>query len=534
MEKIKELIGINELKFSYPYSHFAFPKFILKKYGKEEDKFIEELKNKESIEKVWEENNFINIIFNEKIIEILENKKKETNKKELKNITYLVEHTSNNPTGPLHIGRVRSTFIGDFLANALEFLGYKVKRHFYVNDLGKQIALILLGKEKKLMAKPEKIKAINEYSKKYLNREDYQTFLIYVKANEEYQVNEEFKKEVDSFLKKAEENEELLKKLKETAEFALKGIKKTFERLNVKFDSFDYESSFLDDTKKYLEIIAKKLNLKEHPYVVNLKVNNKEEEVYLTRQDGTTTYLSRDIAYHKYKEKLADKLINVLGEDHKREFLILKELLKIVGFEKELDALFFSFLTLNGQKLSTRKGNLITVDELIDMGKEKIKGNDEQKEKLAIAALKVFLLNTNVNKPIDFRWELALKTEGETGVYLLYTYARINSLIKKSSFNNVKFKEINLKNFNKEMIDLYLLNYLFEENLVQAIKRKNPAFFLNYLFELAKLFNKFYGKEKIINSKEEKEKIWLIKEVKEKFKNAFKIINIPIVEKIEN
>ncbi|MEO2154416.1 MAG: DALR anticodon-binding domain-containing protein, partial [Nanoarchaeota archaeon] len=81
---------------------------------------------------------------------------------------------------------------------------------------------------------------------------------------------------------------------------------------------------------------------------------------------------------------------------------------------------------------------------------------------------------------------------------------------------------------------IYLLNYLFEENLIQAVKRKNPAFFLNYLFELAKLFNKFYGREKIIDSKEEKEKIWLIKELKENFKNAFKIINIPIVEKIKN
>jgi len=408
MEKLKEIIGINEIKDSYPYSHIAFPKFVLKKYNKDES-FIEELKKKDFVEKVWEENNFINIIFNPKILNLIDFEKKGKRKE-----TWLVEHTSNNPTGPLHIGRVRSTFIGDFFANALDYLGFKVKRHFYVNDLGKQIALIYLAKKKGLKANPESLK-LNEHSKKYLDREDYQTFLVYVKANEEYKNNEEFQKEVDNFLEKAEKDSKLLEELKETAEYALKGIKETFKRLNVKFNSFDFESSFLEDTKNYLKIIAEKLNLKEHPYVVNIKIKGKEEEVYLTRPNGTTTYVSRDIAYHKYKEKLADRLVNVLGEDHKREFLVLKELLNIVGFEKELDALFFSFITLNGQKLSTRKGNVVTVDELIDMGKEKIEGSEEQKEKLAIASLKVYMLNMNVNKPLDFRWDLALKTEGETG-----------------------------------------------------------------------------------------------------------------------
>jgi arginyl-tRNA synthetase len=515
LEQIKELIGIKELKIAYPYSHLAVPVFLLNKYNLKP----EDLEKLDFIDKVWTENNFLNIKLNPKILKYLKNEKKE--KKE----TVLIEHTSNNPTGPLHIGRIRSTLIGDFLVRAMKYLGYRVKAHFYVNDLGRQVILIYLAKEKGLKKDPKELK-LNKFSEKYLNREDYETFLYYVKANEE---SSNFEEEIKKLLEEAEKNEEFRKKLKETAEYTLKGIKKTFERLNVNFDSFDYESDFLEDTKNYLKLLAQKLNIEDHPYIFEYK----NEKIYLTREDGTTTYLSRDIAYHKYKEKLADLLINVLGEDHKREFLILKELLNIIGFEKKLDAAFFSFLTFEGQKISTRKGNVITVDELIDMGKEIIKGNEEQKEKLAIASLKVYLLNNNINKPIDFRWNLALKTEGETGVYLMYTFARINSLLEKSKFKDIDFKDINLDNFSEEMKDLLFFSLLFDHYLESAVKKKNPAIFVKYLFDLAKTFNKLYNKEKILDSENEKEKIFLIKQLKKLFEKAFEIINIPILTKIE-
>jgi len=516
LEKIKDLLGIKEIRVAFPYSHLAFPVFLMEKYNLT----IEDLKNKDFIDKVWIENNYVNIKLNPKIFFYLKDKK------EKKAETILIEHTSNNPTGPLHIGRVRSTFIGDFLAKAMKYLGYKVKVHFYVNDLGRQVALIYLAKKKGLKKEIKELN-LNKFAEKYLEREDYETFFYYVKANEE---KEKLEEELNSLLKMVERDEKVKNELKRIAEFALNGIKKTFERLDVHFDSFDYESDFLEETKKYLGLLAKKLNFKSHPYIFEYK----GEKIYLTREDGTTTYLSRDIAYHKYKEKFADRIINVLGEDHKREFNILKELLKYVDFKKELEALFFSFLTFEGQKISTRKGNVVTVDELIDMGKEKIRGNEEQKEKLAIASLKVYLLNNNVNKPIDFKWDLALKTEGETGVYLLYTFVRLNSLIEKTKFKEVKFKELNISKFSEEMKDLLFLLLLFDYYLENSVKKKNPAIFVKYLFDLTKLFNKFYNKEKIINSENEKEKIFLVKKLRETLKTAFEIINIPTLEKIEN
>ncbi len=528
MEFYKKLLNLKVVNDGKNYSHVCFPKFVLK----DSNDFLKELEKKEFIEKVWEENNFINIIFNKNLFNFKEFVDLLTKRPEKKEKVVLIEHTSNNPTGPLHIGRVRSTFIGDFLSNALEYLGYNVKRHFYVNDLGKQIAQIFLARNRGLKIDPKELK-LTKYSEKYLEREDYQTSLIYIKANEEYKNNQDFQKEVDSFLKKVEENEELLKKLKETAEFALKGIRETFKRLNIRFDSFDFESSFLKDTKNYLNIIARNLNLKEHPYIIKIKIKGKEEEIYLTRKDGTTTYLSRDIAYHKYKEKLADELINVLGEDHKREFLILKELLKIVGFKKELDAVFFSFITLEGKKLSTRKGNIVTVDELIDMGKEVIKGGDEQKEKMAITAFKVYLLKMSINKPIDFKWKDALSVEGETGIYLQYSLVRAKSILKKSKKQPLNVNELSNKNLNNEEMSLIIKLSFFDYYLEESVKRKNPALFLNYLFELSKAFNNFYSKFKIIGSEREEELITIINLFVKKMEEGFRIINIPVLEKIE-
>jgi len=515
LNKFEDLIGIKGLKVAFPYSHLAFPVFLANKNNLD----IKDLEKKDFIDKVWVENNFVNIKLSPKILFYFKDKR------EKREISVLIEHTSNNPTGPLHIGRIRSTFIGDFLARAMKYLGYKVRTHFYVNDLGKQIILIYLAKKLGLKKDTKELN-LSKFSEKYLDREDYETLLYYLKANEE---KEGLENEIDLLIKEMEEKKEVREELKRIAENALKGIKKTFERLNVHFDSFDYESSFLEETKKYLELLAKKLNLKGNPYIFEFK----GEKIYLTREDGTTTYLSRDIAYHKYKEELADKLINVLGEDHKREFLILKELLKVLGFKKDLDALFFSFLTFEGQKISTRKGNIISVDELIDMGKEVIKGSEEQKERMAIASLKIFLLNNNVNKPIDFRWDLALKTEGETGVYLLYTYARLNSLLKKSAFKEVDVKELDLDKFSEEMKDILFFSLLFDYYLESSVNKKNPAVFVKYLFDLTKLFNKFYNKEKIINSENEREKIFLVKKLKNLLENAFEIVNIPFLERIE-
>ncbi len=534
MKFFEELLNVKKVEDGKNYSHVCFPEFLVENT----DEKLRELKEKEFVGEVKIKNRFINIFFNEKLLNIEGFCNLLINKPVPKEGTILLEHTSNNPTGPLHIGRVRNTFIGDFLSNALEYLGFKVKRHFYVNDLGKQIILILLGK-KKNFKEDEKTLFITKFSPKYINREDYQTSLIYIKANKIYNKDDNFKKEADILLKKIEEENKTYK-LKEIASFALKGIKKTFERLNIKFDSFDFESDLLNETKKCLKILKQKFELKEHPFIIKVKINNKEEEIFLTREDGTSTYLCRDIAYHLYKEKLGDKLINVLGEDHKREFLILKELLKLFNFKKPLDCVFYSFLSLEGQKLSTRKGNIITVDEFIDLGKEIIEGNEEQKEKMAIAAFKTYLLKFSVNKPIDFKWREALNIEGESGVYLQYSLVRAKSILRKADykigkvdiFSLKKIAEVSFEDKYKKVMSLIIKLSFFNHYLEESVNKKNPAIFVNYLFDLCKVFNSFYREIKIIGNKREEELLTIVKLFEEKMEEGFSIVNIPILNKI--
>ena len=302
----------------------------------------------------------------------------------------------------------------------------------------------------------------------------------------------------------------------------------------MKFDSFDFESDFLEDTKKYLKEIEKNFEIEkiEDGIVLKLKINNKEEQIFLTKKDGTTTYLLRDISYHKWKENKADYLINVLGEDHKREFLILKTILNKLGFKIPLEGVFYSFVILEGQKLSTRKGNIVLVDEFLDKGKDFIKGDNKQKEKLAITAFKVFFLKTSINKPIDFKWKNALLTEGETGIYLQYSLVRAKSILRKSNKKPLTLENLKNRKLKEEMDLLIKLSY-FNYYLEQSVLKRNPSIFLDYLFDLTKVFNSFYNKTKIINSEREEELITILNLFIKKMEDAFKIINIPILEKIE-
>ncbi|MEM2121630.1 MAG: arginine--tRNA ligase, partial [Candidatus Woesearchaeota archaeon] len=459
------------------------------------------------------------------ISNLLKREKEEKNKVVKKKKKILIEHTSINPSGPVNVGRIRNSFIGDTLVRVYRALGYEVLAHYYVNDVGKQVAIISWAKNKNIQ-EDEKLK---EKFREYSERNDFKTMFIYVPAHKIVLSDESAAKEVEELIKLCElGDKKTLNMFKETASYCLEGQKKTLERFNIKFDSFDFESRFLEnnETQKFIEKLKR---LKEYKVVNGNHVLDLEKYgfksrfggVVFQRANGTSVYVSRDVAYHAWKKKIADKMINVLGEDHKVEFKVLKQmlkLLKIIKRDEEFEVVHFSFVGLKEGKLSTRAGRVVPADLVLDEGKKKVltiigdkiesSKKEEIAEKIASSAIRYFELKVNPEKQIIFDWDSALNFEGQTGPYLQYALVRAKKIILKSGISEFEI-ENNLKN-----VDYKLLSSDEEKNLIikiddfndvleQTALKNSPHIIANYAYELATSFSDFYEKLRVIGEEDE-------------------------------
>ena len=339
----------------------------------------------------------------------------------------LIEHTSINPNSSPHIGRARNAIIGDSVVRILSFLNFKPEVHYYVNDVSKQIAMLVMGDADKLKFK-DMLKKYIEISKKAEEFQDKIFFLLRQFENGD-------KKTVAKF-----------NKITKTCE---KGQKDILSELGIDYDVFDYESKYLKKSKKLLFELQKIKKLhkdKEGRFYIDLRSTPirkkmKKPVLILTRSDGTGLYPLRDLVYTMEKMKTSEKNIIVLGEDQKLYFLQLKEALKILKTEAP-EVIHYSFVLLSekgkSKKMSTRSGDIILLEEFLkdafakakkEITKRKTKGNPKI---IGIAAVKYSILKTAPRKSILFDLEDALKFEGDTGPYLLYSYARASSILRKS------------------------------------------------------------------------------------------------------
>jgi len=487
--------------------------------------------------------------FTRKVLEEIRQPGAEYGRGERKKEKIILEHTSVNPTGPVHVGRLRNTIIGDSLRRILGFGGYEVETHYYVNDIGKQVAIIALGL--KQIINPDE-DAIREYAK-YKDREDFQIFFTYVMANRMFEEDSDFQSSVQELIQHAEaEDLSSLEDITSAARRCLEGQRKTFERLGVKFDFFDFESDDLrmGDVGDILEKLEKSEYAREGEIGFGLDLSSfgivKQGGLsVLRRKDGTSVYLSRDIAYHVKKAGLGDKLINVLGEDHKLEAVEVKIILeKILGVKTPIEIVHFSFVSFEGEKFSTRRGKIaaaeVLLDEAVEKAGEEIKKRGIADESIApiigVGAVKFGIIKIAPTKPITFKWAEALNFEGETAPYIQYAHARSCRILEKAgvSVESIRPDEISLNLENDEERRLVKALAEFPQRVDEAVCTLRPDIIATYLLKLTSAYGGFYMKCPVLDAEDKvkKRRLLLVNATKNTIKKGLELLGIESPERM--
>jgi len=521
---------------------YAFPCFSLAKvYKKKPNEIAVDLANKIKKDKFIEEikvtgpylNFFVNkkTLTKETIKKVLKEKDKFGSSTLGKNKKIVLEHTSVNPNASPHVGRARNSFIGDTLARILRFQNYNVEVHYYVNDIGKQIAMLVLGVRKK----------------KNLTFDN--LLKIYMDISRKVENSEKLEKEIFEILSKIEKQDKKVKsEFKKVVDIAIKGQKKILSELGINYDVFDYESSYLwsKKTNEVLELLKKtgKFYFDKDDRVVldqkGFELGMKMPVLVLTRGDGTSLYPLRDIAYAIDMIKKGENIV-VLGEDHKLYNQQVNVALLMLE-KKPRKALYYSFVLLDEGKMSTRKGNLVLLEDFMKETLKKSGGelkkrygiiNNKTAKIIGYGALKYSILKVSPEKNVTFNWQQALSFEGETAPYIQYAYARISSILKKHK------KPLSTKiNFSlldkKEEIELAKKIASLPDTVEKTGKELRPNIIANYAYELAKQFNEFYHKHNIL--KEEKSikeaRLLLVKCVSQALKNSLNLMGIDVLDKM--
>ena len=365
----------------------------------------------------------------------------------------VVEHTSANPTGPVHVGRARNPILGDAIARVLDFAGYDVETNYYVNDAGRQVAVFTWAYEtfeEEDLPEPER------------DRPDYDLVRYYRKGNaylEEADPEdvEAAEAEIESIMQGLEAGEqEVYDRVGRVVDQVLSGMRASLARLPAEFDAFVKETEFIrnGDADDVVE------RLKESEYSVyeddawqlDLSEFGFEKNLVFLRSDGTTLYTTRDLAHHEWKFEHFDEAVTVLGEDHKLQADQLRTALEILGNDTDqLRSTFYSWVNLPEGGMSTRKGTGVDLDDLLDesvaRAREEVENrldtrirDDELDEddieriarQVGIGAVRYDIVSKQPTKGITFEWERALDFEAQSAPYVQYVHARCCGILSEA------------------------------------------------------------------------------------------------------
>lgn len=525
----------------------------------------------------------------------------------------IIEHTSVNPIHAIHIGQARNSVLGDALSRMLKARGHEVSRHYYIDDMGRQTAIVAYGYSKLGLPEPsekpdhfigniysivsciieiqnlkkrikkleeasysqEKIEEINRLKAKLdewvliaaeLREKNKELFdKILEEISKDPNPEESLNRLIKLYEKKDQETIKLIRKV---VELCLKGFKQTLSRMNIFFDKWDWESELIWN-KKVDEVLSK---LMKTPYVhkengaleldseeivneMNLRSILNISETYhipsltLMRSDGTTLYVTRDIAYTLEKFKLADRVINVIGIEQTLAQLQLKIALCALGYKNLVDKLIhfaFGLVELPGYKMSSRRGRYISLDQVIDEAirlalievSKRNKDLDEKSklkiaETIGISAIKYALLSIDPLKMLTFTWDKVLNFEANSAPFINYAYTRACGILNKLKESPKKFNINLLLHPLEKSIIIHLAK--FPEVFINASEKLRPDDIAIYANELAEKFHKYYEKVDVIHTEDielKESRAFLIKSIKTVIENAMDVLGISLSTKM--
>ncbi len=425
----------------------------------------------------------------------------------------IVDFSSPNIAKRMHIGHLRSTIIGDSVCRILEYLGYNVIRDNHIGDWGTQFGKLIVGYRKWLDKESYLKNPIEELER------------VYVEFSQKSEFDESLEEEARAELKKLQDGDEENRKLwKEFIKVSLQEYDKIYKRLDVRFDTYYGESFYHDIMPEVLtELCDKKIAVDDDgAKVVFFDEKDKLFPCIVQKKDGAFLYSTSDIATIKFRKDNYDinKIIYLTDErqqDHFKQFFKITEMM---GWEIEKHHIWFGIMRFADGVFSSRKGNVIRLEQLLDEAKRRAyeiveskneKNNNltsEEKENIAevvgVSSVKYADLSQNRQSPIIFEWDKILSFEGNTAPYLLYSYARIQSILnklsetEKSKLENAK---INITNEAERNLASYIST--FPMSVLKAAETFKPNLIADYLFDLSKMINSFYNSCPILNQDEE-------------------------------
>ena len=450
------------------------------------------------------------------------------------NIT--IDLSSPNIAKPFSVGHLRSTVIGDALSNIFRKMGYNTIKINHLGDWGKQFGLLMVAYKKWGSKEAVEANPIDELLK------------LYVRINAEIENDPALDEEGRLWFKKLEDGDPEATELWQWfRDESLVEFNRIYKLLGVEFDSLNGEAFYNDKMDEAVQILEEKGLLKESKGASIVELDDVNlPPAMIKKSDGATLYITRDIATAIYRARTYNFVKNIyaVGQEQSNHFRQLKAVLKKMGFDWSDDMIHvdFGLVTKNRQKLSTRKGNIIllepTLQEAISRAKAQIEEKNpelENKEEVAhavgVGAVKFYDLKTDRRNGYDFDLEAMVSFEGETGPYVQYAYARIQSILRKANFTPSTDATYSLS--DPESWEIIKLLQDFSRVVKRAAENYDPSLIAKYAINLAQAFNKYYAHTRILDESPERDsRLALSYSTAVVLKEALRLLGVDAPEKM--
>ena len=450
------------------------------------------------------------------------------------NIT--IDLSSPNIAKPFSVGHLRSTVIGDALSNIFRKMGYNTIKINHLGDWGKQFGLLMVAYKKWGSKEAVEANPIDELLK------------LYVRINAEIENDPALDDEGRLWFKKLEDGDPEATELWQWfRDESLVEFNRIYKLLGVEFDSLNGEAFYNDKMDEAVQILEEKGLLKESKGASIVELDDVNlPPAMIKKSDGATLYITRDIATAIYRARTYNFVKNIyaVGQEQSNHFRQLKAVLKKMGFDWSDDMIHvdFGLVTKNRQKLSTRKGNIIllepTLQEAISRAKAQIEEKNpelENKEEVAhavgVGAVKFYDLKTDRRNGYDFDLEAMVSFEGETGPYVQYAYARIQSILRKANFTPSADATYSLS--DPESWEIIKLLQDFSRVVKRAAENYDPSLIAKYAINLAQAFNKYYAHTRILDESPERDsRLALSYSTAVVLKEALRLLGVDAPEKM--